>query len=122
MNKKIIDYKTLSASYPDELDIKINEAIKEGWQPYGYQIFHSAFHQPMVKYAKKYIYVVTKTLNELADIFNAPPQIIKEAVNKNGKLNGYPTDTWTTRTVRGDLSISIPKEEFSRIVEELGIE
>ncbi|MDZ7658005.1 DUF1737 domain-containing protein [Fodinibius sp.] len=41
---KIINYKTLSASYPDELDVKVNEAINEGWQPHGYQFFQSAFH------------------------------------------------------------------------------
>lgn len=53
MSKKITDYKTLSASYPDELDEKVNEALKKDWQPHGYQFFQSAFHQPMVKTKSK---------------------------------------------------------------------
>lgn len=53
MDRKVIDYKTLSASYPDELDVKIKEHMKDDWQPHGYQFFHSAFHQPMVKYETK---------------------------------------------------------------------
>jgi hypothetical protein len=50
---KVINYKTISASYPDELDEKVNAHLKKGWQPHGRQFFQSAFHQPMVKTENK---------------------------------------------------------------------
>jgi hypothetical protein len=50
--KKIINYKMIIAENWEELEYKVNEYIKEGWQPYNnfYMSKNYAIIQPIVKY------------------------------------------------------------------------
>lgn len=120
MIKKIIDYKTLSASYPDELDVKVNKALKEGWQPHGHQFFQSAFHQPMVKYAKKYSYVVRRTADRLAELLDVSTVELKTALANDHGLRGVPFNEWTRKQIDGETVFSIPKEHFDGIIKAYG--
>ena len=65
MNKKILKYKVVTASYSDSLAENVNNCIDAGWQPFGsisvsstYQQKHPAgiksiYAQAMVKYEDK---------------------------------------------------------------------
>lgn len=50
-NKKIIEYVGIAAPNVHAFDLKINEYIELGWQPYGNVIVsNGSFYQSMVKY------------------------------------------------------------------------
>jgi hypothetical protein len=49
----IEEYKTIVSGSPKSLDAKVNEALKEDWQPFGSPFVHNgSFAQAMVKFHK----------------------------------------------------------------------
>jgi len=56
---KIIEYKIVDDYLSErgvehELSTKVNNAIEDGWQPFGsFILINSTFYQPMVKYERK---------------------------------------------------------------------
>ena len=54
--KKIVDYQVVEATSPQSLCLRVNEALKNGWQPYGGPVAcvnvngNKALAQAMVRY------------------------------------------------------------------------
>lgn len=52
---KIVEYKIIMAENWNELEHKVKEYIKEGWQPFGYFFVSETYViiQPLIKYEKE---------------------------------------------------------------------
>lgn len=114
---KITDYKTLSASWPDELDEKVNEAIREGWELHGEQYFETAFHQPVIKRDPSVRYMVEMSPPELAGILNVYTDDLNENAKNGYGIKGVPVDDWLVKDASGDPEYyMIPKPEYDKIL------
>lgn len=125
---KIKKYKIVKANHPGPLEKAVNNLIEnEGWQPHGdlFTVFYdnlneTVFYQPMVQRGNRLDLVVQQTDEELANLLGVSIGALHNALCDDHGLRGVPFNEWNHKRVEGEITFSIPKEEFDSIVEHYG--